>query len=410
MFRQLRRYPPQIWLLFWGTLTGSLGLSLVWPFLTIYIRERLDVPLTTVTSLFTLQAAAGLVATMLISPLLDRFGRRWPMIGGLVASGITLAFMSRADTLAQWVILLPAYGIVNTVFRIGSYSMVADMIPTDERARVYALLRMGDNVGISFGPAIGGLLASVGYQLSYYFAALTQFGLAVFVLLMIRETMAADHPSPNGVIVAPSSGYGALLRDRVFLIIWGLYILVQIAASMVFILLGLYMKENYSIPEGQYGLIVGTNAVIVVLFQYIITRFTSQRRPLPVIASGALIYAVGMIVFALSGNFWAFLLGMMVFTGGEMLLVPTATALVSAIAPAHMRARYMGIFTLSFRVGSGVGPVVGGWLSDQFAPVATWYGGMIVCLIAATGYALLPRLHAVRAVPAIKMAAKAELK
>jgi hypothetical protein len=46
-------YPRQFWLLLWGMLVNSSGGSMVWPFLTIYLRQRLAIPLTTVTLLLT---------------------------------------------------------------------------------------------------------------------------------------------------------------------------------------------------------------------------------------------------------------------------------------------------------------------------------------------------------------------
>jgi MFS family permease len=51
-----------------------------------------------------------------------------------------------------------------------------------------------------------------------------------------------------------------------------------------------------------------------------------------------------------------------------------------------MRARYIGLYSLSFRVAAGIGPVLGGFLSDQIAPVATWYGGIGICLLACAGF------------------------
>jgi MFS family permease len=231
--RWFTRYSSQIWLLVLGTLTGSMGQSLVWPFLTIYIRERLNVPLTTITLLFTLQSIAGFAATALLGPLMDRWGRKKPMLAGLLISGLTLLLMSQASTLLQWAILLPLYGMVNTVFRIGSYAMVADVIAPERRAEVYALLRMGDNLGITMGPGLGGILVRVGYTLSYAIAAATQFILIVFVGLIVRETvMKRDggtlasnqvQPSPQ----AQTIGYGSMLRDHRFLAVWGLYILVR---------------------------------------------------------------------------------------------------------------------------------------------------------------------------------------
>ena len=60
MLRSLRlpQFSFQLWLLFGGTLLSSSGQSLVWPFLTINIREQLGVPLTTITLLFTAQSIA----------------------------------------------------------------------------------------------------------------------------------------------------------------------------------------------------------------------------------------------------------------------------------------------------------------------------------------------------------------
>ncbi len=382
-------FPPQLWLLFWGTLTGSIGQSIVWPFLTIYIRERLDVPLTTVTLLFTLQSVAGFSAMAMVGPLMDRLGRRTPMIAGLVLSGLSLVFMSQATALWHWAVLLPMYGMVNTVFRIGSYAMVADLIEVERRAGVYALLRTGDNLGIVFGPALGGFLAQVAYVLSYLTAAATQFILAIFVYRIIRETLARN-TGPDDAVPA-GLGYRTMLRDRAFANVWGLYILAQIASSMVFVLLGLYVKENFGISEARYGLIIGTNAAIVVAFQYGVTRHTARYSPLRTMAGGALLYVFGLGIFAISRSFAGFLSGMVVFTGGEMLLVPTATAYVANLAPLAMRARYIGVFSLSFRIGSGVGPVIGGLLSDQIAPAATWYGAMVVCSIAAAGFTRLVR-------------------
>jgi MFS family permease len=386
-----RQVTTQLWILVAGTLAGSAGQGLVWPFLTIHIREQLDVSLTTITAMFTVQSIAGFTATVLFSPLLDRLGRKLPMISGLVLNALTLLAMSQAATLWDWVILLPVYVTVNTLFRIGSYTMVADLFPAERRAQSYALLRMGANVGIAVGPAVGGFLVTVAYALTYYLAAAIMLILAGMVWALVTETLPLARQETTPDSSAGPGGYGGLIRNHAFMSIWGYYILVQIANAMVFVLLGVYVKENFGITEDRFGFIVGTNALLVVLFQYFVTRATSRYAPLPVVALGALLYAVGMLGFALSTGFAGFLLSMVIMTAGELALVPTATALVSTIAPVAMRARYMGVFSLSFRVGAGIGPVLGGILSDQLAPVAIWYGGMAACLMAAAGYGWLAR-------------------
>lgn len=392
-FKLPGRYSSQLWLLFWGTLAGSMGQSLIWPFLTIYIRERLNVPLTTVTLLFTLQSIAGFAATALLGPIMDHAGRKMPMIAGSIASGVTLLLMSQATLFWHWAILMPLYGMVNTVFRVGCYAMVADTVESSRRAEVYALLRMGDNTGYTIGPALGGFLISMAYLLSYVLAAATQFVLAIFVSIIIHETLVkrAAANSANSAAPRSSAGYGDMLRDRAFMSVWGLFILVSIASSLVFVLLGVYVKENYQVSESRFGFVIGTNAIMVVIFQYSITQRSKNYAPLAVMSLGALVYAAGMAIFVMGRSFEGFLFGMVIFTVGEMLIAPTGTALVADIAPPDMRARYIGLYALSFRFAAGIGPVMGGFLSDQIAPVATWYGGVGICLAASAGFLLLSR-------------------
>jgi MFS family permease len=109
-------------------------------------------------------------------------------------------------------------------------------------------------------------------------------------------------------------------------------------------------------------------------------------------AAGAFFYALGVGSVALGKGFSAFLLSMVILTLGELLLVPTATTLAANLSPVDMRGRYMGFYGLTWRVGVGIGPVVGGFLNDQIAPAAIWVGGLVIGLIAALGYLLLDRL------------------
>ncbi len=103
-------YPRQFWLLFWGMLISAAGGSMIWPFLTIYMRQRLDIPLTTVTLLFTLNSAAGLATTTVAGPVADRFGRKGVMVLSLAANSATMLAMSMAGTLQPWVVLMAISG------------------------------------------------------------------------------------------------------------------------------------------------------------------------------------------------------------------------------------------------------------------------------------------------------------
>jgi MFS family permease len=388
-------YPRQFWLLFWGMLVNASGASMVWPFLTIYLRERLDVPLTTVALMLTANSLAGLVSGSVAGPVVDRFGRKGAMVLSLMVSSVVMLGMSRADNLTEFLALMLLAGAFQPLYRVGVDAMVADLIPASERPGAYALLRMIANLGVAIGPAVGGFVASVSYTIAFYVAAGAHALFAGLLLVFARETLPRGEHGP-----APRlEGYTRVLRDRPFLAFCGAYALAGVAYSLMMVLLPVYAKENFFVPERAYGFIMATNAAMVVLLQYATTRRTRRYAPLPVLAVGSAFYALGVGMVGLSAGFFGFWLAMVILTVGEMIMIPTSTALTANLAPADMRGRYMSVYALTWGVGFGIGPVIGGLLNDNLAPVAIWAFGGLVGGLAAVAFVALSRRIRLQASP-----------
>jgi MFS family permease len=267
--------------------------------------------------------------------------------------------------------------------------MVADLVEPQRRPAAYALLRTISNLGVAIGPAIGGFVTGVSYAMAFYIAAGANALFALLILSFVAETAPRgreeqDQPQQN-------RGYRPLLRDRPFLAFCGVYTLAGMAYSLMMVLLPVYTKENFGVPENRYGFIMGTNAAMVVLFQYTVTRITERHHHLAVLAIGSLFYALGVGSVAWGWSFPTFLLSMVLLTIGEMIMIPTSTALTADLAPPDMRGRYMSAYGLTWSIGFGIGPVVGGFLNDSIAPVAIWYAGLLMGLAAAFGFLLLAR-------------------
>ncbi|HSR49006.1 MAG TPA: MFS transporter [Anaerolineales bacterium] len=395
MFQRIRttiretrgRYPSQFWLLFWGMLLNAAGGSMVWPFLTIYVRQQLDVPLTQVGLLLSVNSLAGFVGMSFAGPAADRFGRKGVMVLSLAAGAVGMLAMSRAASYSAWVAIMLFTGAFNPLYRVGADAMVADLVGPAERPGAYALLRMIANLGVAIGPALGGFITSVSYAIAFYISALASTGYALLLAFRARETLPASAPE------APQTGrgYAPVLRDRPFVAFVGIYGLAGMAYVMMMVLLPVYAKENFGVPESQYGFIMATNAAMVVLFQYAVTRRTSRRAALPVLAVGSLFFAAGVGAVALSSAFLGFWLSMVVLTIGEMIVIPTSTTLTANLAPADMRGRYMGIYTIAWGMAFGIGPVLGGALNDNIGPAAIWYGAALLAAAAAVGFLILRR-------------------
>jgi MFS family permease len=380
--RLFNAYPRQFWLLFWGLLISTIGTSMIWPFLMIYVSERLSLPLTLVASLMTLNAGMGLLSSFFAGPIIDRAGRKWVMAISLCVSGLVYFGLSRADSLPAFAVLMAASGAFSPLYRVGADAMMADLITAERRADAYSLLRTGNNLGVALGPVIGGIIATISYATAFYFAAGGLLIYSLLVTFLAVETLPARPPdeAPGAAVKERFGGYGRVLGDRQFISFIGTYTLVQICAAMIWVLLAVYAKENYAVSESLYGFIPMTNALMVVFFQYSVTQATKRRKPLSVLAVGALLYSLALGSVALGRGFWGFWLSMVILTVGELIQSPTATTLAANLAPAEMRGRYMSLYGLTWGVATGVGPVLGGLLNDHLGPAAIWYGGAAIGL------------------------------
>jgi len=377
------QYPKQFWLLFWGMLISFAGVSMIWPYLMIYVSARLDLPMTATASLMTVNATAGLLATFIAGPIADRTGRKGTMVVGLVVTGISYLGMVYADTLIAFVILMLIRGLANPLYRVGADAMIADLIPQGKRADAYALSRLSKNIGIAIGPAIGGFVASKSYDIAFFAAMIGLVSFGLVTALFLTETLDKSVIQEKSATASQGAGFRIILRDRPFLVFIGAFTLTQICGAIMWVLLAVYGKENFNILESQYGFLPMTNALMVVLLQIYITRITKRKSSLWMQSIGALIYAFGVGSIAFGSSFWNFWGSIIVITVGEMILVPMATTYVADLAPADMRGRYMSVFALTWGVATGVGPVVGGFLNDQISPQAIWYGGGLIGIVGA---------------------------
>jgi predicted MFS family arabinose efflux permease len=341
-----------------------------------------------VTPLLTLQALSGLLGTTFISSLMDRFGRKPVMLAGLAGFSLTLLLMSSATKLSQWALLIPLYGILQPVFFIGSTTMVADLIVPENRTSAFALTRTLANIAIALGPAVGGHFIAQNHEIAYFATAAINLSLLLPVTLFITETLPK---AQRGRGKAEQAGYRDILRDRRFIRFIGVFALLEIAAALVFNLLSVYASENFNIQADAFGQILAVNALMVIFVQYGVTQFTRRFRPMPMLAIGSLFYTVGLSGFALARTLPHFMGAMAVMTIGELMVAPTSNALVAQMAPPDKRARYMGLHSLTYTAGTGIGPAAGGLVSDAFGPAAIWFGGAATALLASFGFAVLDR-------------------
>jgi MFS family permease len=267
---------------------------------------------------------------------------------------------------------------------------MADMLPTEKRNSGYSILRMINNAGVAIGPAIGGFIVTRSYTLAFYGAATGMITYSLLLLFFTRETL-PKNVAKTQIENENQGGFAQVLRDSHFLTFVGAIAIGMIAPLMMWTLLALYTNQHYGLPEYLYSWLPITNALMCVFVQYFVTLAAKRFPQLPTIAIGMFVYALGVGSIVLMSGFWGFWLSMVIITMGELIVVPTASTYVANRAPAHLRGRYMSFYWLTWGLARAAAPTVGGFLHDQVAPQAIWWGGLTFGLISALGLFRLSR-------------------
>lgn len=119
------------------------------------------------------------------------------------------------------------------------------------------------------------------------------------------------------------------------------------------------------------------NAGTIILLQIIVSNIVKHTKALPTMIAGIAMGTVGMAILAINTNIWVFMLGITIFSIGEMTAHPKFISYVGLIAPEDKKALYLGYSFLYGVIGSFIGGILGANLYVHFVdnlnqPATLW--------------------------------------
>lgn len=108
------------------------------------------------------------------------------------------------------------------------------------------------------------------------------------------------------------------------------------------------------------------NAGTIILLQLVVSAILKNAKPLPAMIVGISLGTLGLALLAISTYAWVFILGLVIFTLGEMTAHPKFISYIGLIAPQDKKALYLGYSFLYGVIGSGVGGVLGAFAYVRF--------------------------------------------
>jgi MFS family permease len=401
----IQEYPRTFWVLVVITFINQLGNALIFPFFSLYLTRKFSASLTEVGLLFTFFTISGFIGSTIGGALTDRMGRKGMLIFSLLASAASNLAMGLSPSMMFCYGLALFTGILTSAGDPAGQAMIADLLPEQKRAGGFGVLRIGFNIAVALGPAIGGLLAARSYLTLFIIDCIISTICAVLVYFFLSETTPETSPEEaKESIGATFAGYLTVLKDKAYMFFLAAGFLSWLTYQNMTTTLGVFLRDIKGLPESGYGLIISLNAVMVIMFQFPITRKIEKFKPMLMMAVGTGLYALGYLMYGFVSTFLLFATAMVVITIGEMVVAPVGQALSTNFAPEQMRGRYLAIQGHTINIAYGIGPLLAGQIFDSGSPNWLWYAAGIVGMISTLMFLMMARDKAVAAVKSINRA------
>jgi MFS family permease len=387
-WRGLGRLPRAMWLVSAVTLIHRAG-TMIMPFLVLYLTEERGVPAARAGAVLAVYGAGSLISGPLGGWLTDRLGANRVMEFSLVAGGALAIALAYVPGFWPFLAAVFLWAMVAESFRAANLAAVSGGVPAADRRASFALLRLAVNLGMGIGPAVAGFLVRVSFPLLFWIDGATSIvaGAVLAVTARHRATRAAQAAPPP--TAADRAAVARPYRDRRFVLFLVASLPVIAAFFQLMGAMALHLVHNLRFAESTYGLLITLNTAIIVLLEVPLnlrTAHWSHRRGLIL---GSLLVGIGFGALAVAESLAAVTLTVIVWTFGEMVLLPGLSACAADFALPARQGEYMGLYQLTFSIAFALGPWAGAAALGAFGPAVMWAGVLVASALSALAYARL---------------------
>jgi len=386
-WRGLGALPPKIWVHFSATLVNRMG-TMALPFLVLYLTQNVGFTAVHAGLMLSLYGAGSLVASPFLGRLADRVGPVRIMKTSLVASAACMIAYPFARSTASVIVMTVLMSVSTEAFRPASLAVLTDIAPPTQRKAAFAVNRLAVNLGMSVGPAIGGYLAEVSFPSIFRVNGGTS--LAAFCVLAFTGFQVAHHAqAASGDGSAPPRSRPAY-RDPILIA----FLAACVPLAAVFFqhegALPLDVVRDLGMSESFFGWMFTVNTILIVLFEVRLNLQTSHWPHRKSLCIGGLFIAAGFGSMAFAHTGAEIAATVVVWTIGEMILLPSMSNYVAELSPPDRRGEYMGLYSMSWGIAFALGPWLGTVVLEQFGRVILWSGTFAIAAAAALAMGRMP--------------------
>lgn len=278
------------------------------------------------------------------------------------------------------------------IFKPGIQATLAHNLHKDNASLGWGLFYQCVNVGAWLGPFLAHYLKGIGWPAVFYGCAAI---IAInYLMLLTYDDPPSGASSHEGFLKVFKATVTNIINARLLALIvilagfwlmmyqiWDLhptFIVDWIDSTRIADGLRVFPEyvRNRMIVETDRGIqvaqehMVNLNSLLVMLFVSAVGFAVARVRRLRCMVAGMVMATLGVMVAGWTMSGYMFLLGLTIFSFGEMLTGPKKNEYFGLIAPPGKKGLYLGYVNIPVALGPGVGGLLGGYLYGHYGEKA----------------------------------------
>ncbi len=365
-----------LWLLLATGCVGVVSIQLIMPLFPLFLDSHgaSEMEISFVISLSSLATTALMIP---VGFLMERVGRKRMLLIGLLIWAATPVFMGSAR---NWRIVAPLYMVYNladTFVGPARMTMIAEYATPESQATVFGIMSMDWAVGGIVSPPLSGFLAErSGWHLTFQVAAI------FMALAMVPASMLKDKKA-GGTQEEKVSALNIFRREHLTTI--SLFFIFACALStgqsVVNTMLPIFLKNQMDLSLSSIGLFFTGSSVLSILGQvpggWLADRYGRKRVILAFLLPIPFIFSA----WAMVSDWVAMLVLYSLFAGCLSMMGSASLALLSDSFPSELKGAAFSVRMTGFRMGSIVGPLLGGYLYSSLSPKSPFIAAALLFFI-----------------------------
>jgi len=372
---------PEIWWLAFITFINRAG-TMVIPFLSLYLTDHLQLSLPQVGWIMTSFGVGSFLGAWLGGKLTDKVGYYKVMFWSLLLTGFLFISLQYITTFWGFVIGVFITMTVADTFRPALFVSLNAYSKPQNTTRSLTLLRLAINLGVSFGPALGGLIiATLSYNGLFWIDGIT----CILAIILFRLILKNKPFIKKSEAEEPSTNKTSIFQDKPYWLFLGIVFLMAFVFWQFIVTLPLFYRDIHGLTELEIGLLMSVNGGLIFLTEMPLIHKLEQSAISKILIISFALVLIGASYIVLNLTSWAGILviGMIFITVGEMLAFPFTNRFAMTRAIKGKEGMYMALYAMAFSFATIFSAKIGMEVVDRFGFDTNWYFLGFLSMVAA---------------------------